>query len=609
VSVRADSGLACADPVGYQVLSPRQRLTATPWAVQARNAQRLGGLLSSDYAAASHGHDASALISGIVSDARLPVNLARTNVVQTYSAVPAFNGGTSGATPPFTVDSAQLVTNLNADLLDGLNSTAFSLASHTHDASAVTTGTLLDARLSINIPRLSANNVFAGTNTFQGIVNIESASSVIRGDGSGLTALNATQIVTGQVADSRLPSTLARLANANTFTNGQTITTTGQFAMTVNSSSSGGAWMLLRNTAAGGREYNLISTANGNSEGAGKLLVRDGSSAAVRMAFDSDGDVGIGTTTPGSKLTVAGLIESTSGGVKFPDGTIQTTMANGIPGPQGPQGPQGPVGPTGPQGPSGTGDGGMAVDNLQGAVYTNRPLVVANLSSTPSRGGVTVPSPYGTNSFVATDGSSTVRASMGTSGSDGYLQIMKGDGARAVELFNSGSNRGTVICDSVFGNVLVQTNTLFAAVKLFRVNHPADSSKTVNYACLEGPEAAMYSRGTARLQSGIAVIELPEHFALMASEQGMTVQLTPRSVDSLGLAAVEVSPSQVVVRELGRGTNSYDFDYMITAVRKGFEDFKVIMPQGELPSFKVPSTQYPADAISGPAQLDAARGR
>jgi len=38
-----------------------------------------------------------------------------------------------------------------------------------------------------------------------------------------------------------------------------------------------------------------------------------------------DGSVGIGTASPGQKLTVAGTIESTSGGVKFPDGTVQST--------------------------------------------------------------------------------------------------------------------------------------------------------------------------------------------------------------------------------------------------------------------------------------------
>jgi trimeric autotransporter adhesin len=39
----------------------------------------------------------------------------------------------------------------------------------------------------------------------------------------------------------------------------------------------------------------------------------------------NNGNVGIGTISPGQKLSVAGTVESTSGGFKFPDGTTQTT--------------------------------------------------------------------------------------------------------------------------------------------------------------------------------------------------------------------------------------------------------------------------------------------
>jgi hypothetical protein len=46
---------------------------------------------------------------------------------------------------------------------------------------------------------------------------------------------------------------------------------------------------------------------------------------AERMRIDPAGKVGIGTATPAQMLSVAGTIESTAGGFKFPDGTTQTT--------------------------------------------------------------------------------------------------------------------------------------------------------------------------------------------------------------------------------------------------------------------------------------------
>jgi len=80
----------------------------------------------------------------------------------------------------------------------------------------------------------------------------------------------------------------------------------------------------------------IVQPSNWNEEheltaAAGVVLGRDTSSAGVvqelPIAVTPAGNVGIGTTTPGQKLTVAGTIESTSGGFKFPDGSTQTVAA------------------------------------------------------------------------------------------------------------------------------------------------------------------------------------------------------------------------------------------------------------------------------------------
>jgi hypothetical protein len=50
--------------------------------------------------------------------------------------------------------------------------------------------------------------------------------------------------------------------------------------------------------------------------------------ASERMRITPAGNVGIGTTSPGQLLSVAGTIESTTGGFKFPNGTTQTTAVS-----------------------------------------------------------------------------------------------------------------------------------------------------------------------------------------------------------------------------------------------------------------------------------------
>lgn len=49
---------------------------------------------------------------------------------------------------------------------------------------------------------------------------------------------------------------------------------------------------------------------------------------SASQVFDNGTNVGIGTASPGQKLTVAGTVESTTGGFKFPDGTTQASAAS-----------------------------------------------------------------------------------------------------------------------------------------------------------------------------------------------------------------------------------------------------------------------------------------
>jgi hypothetical protein len=74
-----------------------------------------------------------------------------------------------------------------------------------------------------------------------------------------------------------------------------------------------------------------LSTGTTDASALAFLTAPAGDVPTERMRIISSGNVGIGNTAPGSKLTVAGTVESTTGGFKFPDATTQTTAATGIP--------------------------------------------------------------------------------------------------------------------------------------------------------------------------------------------------------------------------------------------------------------------------------------
>lgn len=110
-------------------------------------------------------------------------------------------------------------------------------------------------------------------------------------------------------------------------------------------------------------------------------------------------------------------------------------------------------------------------------------------------------------------------------------------------------------------------------------NHPTNPSMQIHYNVIEGPEVGLYVRGTTRLERGRATAVLPDHFAAVASAGSLTVQLTPRSPASKGLAAESLTVHELRIAELGRGTGEYDVDYFVQGIRRGREDFAVVRPR------------------------------
>ncbi|MDX2148749.1 MAG: hypothetical protein SFZ23_14645 [Planctomycetota bacterium] len=182
-------------------------------------------------------------------------------------------------------------------------------------------------------------------------------------------------------------------------------------------------------------------------------------------------------------------------------------------------------------------------------------------------------------------------APVGNGTQDGSIVARRQDGSLA--LFNTGFNDGAGFAgyqialvnnagNAFTGGLYHQTGTnqatLVANIKNFVEPNPRDASTDIYYASMEGPEAGMYTRGTSTLINGQAVITLPSHFSDLASSQGLTVIVTPLSADSMGLAVVGKSVTGFQVRELMRGTGTYQFDWEIKAVRKQHLNYQVVRP-------------------------------
>jgi hypothetical protein len=180
---------------------------------------------------------------------------------------------------------------------------------------------------------------------------------------------------------------------------------------------------------------------------------------------------------------------------------------------------------------------------------------------------------------TAGGGSSGAMATFGANGNLNTAMVDLADDPNlgAVAVYDADGNEQAYMLVDLDGRGFVVGD-----VKSFRVPNPNQPDTDIVYAAIEGPEAAAYVRGTGQLVRGAATIDLPQHFVSIASTRGMTVQLTPNSARSLGLAVEQKSTERTVVRELMNGKGSYEFDWEVKSIRKGYEDYRVIRPTEEL---------------------------
>ena len=127
-------------------------------------------------------------------------------------------------------------------------------------------------------------------------------------DVTGAATFSSTITATGNIT-----GTLATAAQTNITSLGTLTALTSSGDITISTGSgTGGRYLILDNTDTGGRDYRLISTNNAHgSLGGGDFAILDydvsGNDAAkTRLLINSSGNVGIGVTSPGAKLSVSG---------------------------------------------------------------------------------------------------------------------------------------------------------------------------------------------------------------------------------------------------------------------------------------------------------------
>jgi len=186
--------------------------------------------------------------------------------------------------------------------------------------------------------------------------------------------------------------------------------------------------------------------------------------------------------------------------------------------------------------------------------------------------GVIIGKEWGGNGNLTVEGNATVESNLLVD-TQKTIPGWSGGGVATFDVFAEGA----VYVGKDFAN---PTCAFYSdGTKHFVIDHPLDpENRHLHHVCIEGPEAAVFYRGSGRLEGGRAEVKLPDYFEALTRTEDRAVMLTPVAEGEEPVTLLAASPvrgGRFTVRAANGSNPGQRFSWQVTAVRADVEPVEV----------------------------------